>query len=261
MNLLKVFIESLPLEVQMNFGINGPVIINNIDITDRLTRKGDPHSKNFFMEFHKLDKEGTPFQREEFSFFKLRADKLKFLSDNFFDQFNKMYSFAKLFMSEEDLNEVIKSTMAAVYEDNENANYTDLIDHLDFILLNESRTIKPKEKLSPVELVVEVDKLNKNLNSFWFTILTPYFKNTETPFQLIVTVDKKGYKNLVDEVDFAFPVEESIALDMKYLHRKEQAEKPEKADTMDNEDSSGLNDLVDDASEEFEEDFSEVSME
>jgi hypothetical protein len=229
MNYLEIYINSLPLEIPMNFGINKPVILNAIDIEPRLTRKGDPHSKNFFMEFLKLDEEGKPYQREEFSFFKLRADKLEFLSDNFFDQFNKMYNLAQIYMPADELNKALQTTMEEIYKNN--TTHNDLIDHLDYLVGTESKTIK-KKKLTSAELLEEVEDLNENLNLFWYKILSKHIGENSKKLQLLTVVDKKGYKNLVDEVKFVSSLEDNLVIDIKYIKRKEASEKPIKADDI-----------------------------
>lgn len=229
MNFLEIYINSLPIEVNMNFGNNKSVIMNSIDISPRLTRKGDPHSKNFFMEFLKVDENGKAYQREEFSFFKLRSDKLEFLSDNFFDQFNKMYHISKLLIEEDILEPLMISTMESLYKDNEN--HSDLITHMDSLISTESKTI-PKKKLSGADLLGSVELLNKNLNEFWYTILKDVIGKDSPLLQLLTVVDNKGYKNLVDESKFIFEADADVKVSAKYLRRKEKSEAPIKADSI-----------------------------
>lgn len=231
MNLLQIYIESLPIEVAMNFGINKPIVLNYIDIEDRLTRKGDPHVKNFFMEFLKLNEDGEPFQREEFSFFKFRSDKLNFLNDNFIDQFNKLHELAKVIYED---NDKMYERITEVYNMSlfTESKYATLYEQLDAIMANESKTIVKEDKMSRDEIVENVEDLNYKLNFFWKEVLRDKLGVDSTRLQLITVVDKKGYKNLPSEVKFVAGINDKLKFDSKYLRIKAKSENPVKVDKV-----------------------------
>lgn len=229
MNLLEIYINSLPLEVPMRFGINTKVKLNHVDIGDRVTRKGEVSMKCFFMEFLKVDDDGEAIEREEFSFFKFNAEKLDFAERNFNDQFNKLLALGTvLYQGDEDALETRAAEInAAMFGDDKDI--TDLAD--DIFIFNSKTAAKKKPKLR--ELKVMVEDLNVKLNEFFYALFEGKYGLDNSPeMDLISTVDKKGYKNLPDEAEFVSLVPGALSLEAKYLRRKEASEKPEKADDV-----------------------------
>ena len=264
MNLLELYINSLPIEVAMQFGINSNVKLNHVDISDRLTRKGDVSIKTFFMEFIKIDADGDPIQREEFSFFKLNAEKLEFAEMNFNDQFNKLFHLGLLLFGEDE--KVFEAKMddvnAKVFKDTK---FTSILNMADSVFVFNSKTAgKKKPKLKDLAKLVE--NLNKKLNEFYFELYEGKWGINNSPLmEIISTVDKKGYKNLPDEADFVALGSGTLVLDPKYLRRKEASEKPEVADEVGDEVSEDdLEDLeieiemTDEVIEDIEDDVDDV---
>ena len=249
MNLLQKYIESLPIDVAMSFGVNGHVKLNHIDIEDRLTRKGDISPKNFFMEFIKYDSDGEATQREEFSFFKLNAERMEFVEMNFNDQFNKLFH----------LCEVVYEYDADKLDEKMDAANDDLFDEVDGLLVMADELFslnsptkgvkggKKKKKPSLKELKPKVENLNNMLNLFFFNILKDKVESKDVPeMKLLSTVDKKGYKQLPDEADFVCLMSEELLLHEKYLDRKTKAETPEVPDEVgDSIDDELTDDVVD----------------
>ena len=241
MNLLETYINSLPIEVPMRFGINSKVKLNYIDIEDRLTRKGDISIKNFFMEFVKIDEDGDPIEREEFSFFKFNAEKLDFAEMNFNDQFNKLLTLGTV-LFEDDIvafEAKIDKVNADLFEDG--ADISTMAD--DIFRFNSKTLSKKKPKLRELKGMVET--LNVNLNKFFHAVFKEKWGLDNSPeMELLSIVDKKGYKNLPDEADFVALEPGTLVLEAKYLRRKAASEKPERIDDVgDSITEDGIGDL------------------
>jgi len=241
MNLLAKYIESLPIEVSMHFGVNDNIILNHIDISDRLTRKGDISPKNFFMEFLKLDTDGEAVQREEFSFFKLNAERMEFVEMNFNDQFNKLLGLSLvMFNNDEDALDAKMTEVNDTMFDEEDGILV-LADEL--FRLNSPTKSKKTKKLKLSELKILVETLNTKLNEFFYAILKDRVGKENSPkMSLLSVVDKKGYKQLPDEVDFVSLEKGVLGLDEKYLIRKAKAEEPEVADEVGDDIDENLSD-------------------
>lgn len=243
MNLLKLYIESLPIEVPMKFGVSGNVILNRLDIKDRLTRKGDISPKNFFMEFVLLDEDDEPSAREEFSFFKLNAEKMEYIEMNFNDQFNKLLTLAGVMYNND--AEALEAKMTAV-NDSMFEEEDGLLIIADELFAHNSKTRGTKKKTLK-QLKVQVEELNTSMNKFFYEVLKDLAGIETSPRMYILsTVDKNGYKQLPDEFDFV-SLEDDLVLDEKYLIRKATSEKPEVEDEVGDEVSDEMTDeIVDD---------------
>jgi len=229
MNLLKLYIDSLPIEVPMKFGVNSNVILNHIDIKDHLTRKGDISPKNFFMEFLMLDDDGEPIAREEFSFFKLNGDKPDFLEMNFNDQFNKLLTLSMV-MYEYD-EEALEAKMEEVSE-KLFGNSDGLTDMADELFAQNSKTLPKGKKLKAGAYKKAVEELNASLNEFFYEVLKDKVGlGTSPKMYLLSVIDKKGYKQLPDESDFV-SLEDDLVVTEKYISRKAAAEKPDIEDEV-----------------------------
>jgi hypothetical protein len=242
MNLLKVYINSLPIEVSMRFGINKNVILNRIDIKDRLTKKGDISPKNFFMEFLQVDKDGDVVAREEFSFFKLNAERMEFVEMNFNDQFNKLLSLSLVMFNndEEALDNKMSEVNNTMFDEEDG-----ILVLADELFRLNSPTSKKTKKPKLSELKVLVEDLNVKLNEFFYAILKDKLGKEKSPkMSLLSVVDKKGYKQLPDEVEFVSLVKGELSLDEKYLIRKNKAEEPEVADEVGDNVDENLSDDV-----------------
>lgn len=244
MNLLKLYIESLPIEVPMQFGVTGNVILNHLDIKDRLTRKGDISPKNFFMEFIHLDDDGEPTAREEFSFFKLNSERMDFIEMNFNDQFNKLLTLAGVMYNNDTVKLEAKMTEIndAMFDDEDG-----LLILADNLFAYNSKTRGKQKKKTAKVLKVEVETLNKKMNEFFYAVLQELVGIETSPRMFILsTVDKNGYKQLPDEFDFV-SLEDNLVLDEKYLIRKAASEKPEVEDEVgDDVGDEVTDDIIDD---------------
>jgi hypothetical protein len=247
MNLLEVYIDSLPIETSMKFGINSKVKLNHLDISDRLTRKGEVSPKNFFMEFLKVDDDGIAIEREEFSFFKFNAEKLDFAERNFNDQFNKLLNLGLVLYNNDENALEAKAKEISDKMFGKDKDITDLAD--DIFIFNSKTMAKKKPKLRKLKVMVE--ELNTKLNEFFYALFEGKYGLDNSPeMELISIVDKKGYKNLPDEAEFVSLIPGKLSLEMKYVRRKEASEKPEVEDEVGDEISQegigDLEDLVDD---------------
>jgi len=241
MNLLAKYISSLPIEVSMHFGVNDNIILNHIDISDRLTRKGDVSPKNFFMEFLKLDGDGEAVQREEFSFFKLNAERMEFVEMNFNDQFNKLLGLALvMFNNDED---ALDAKMTEVNDTMFDVEDGILVLADDLFRLNSPTKGKKAKKPKLSELKMLVEDLNTKLNEFFFGILKDNVGKENSPkMSMLSVIDKKGYKQLPDEVEFVSLEQGVLGLDEKYLIRKAKSEEPEVADEVGDDVDENLSD-------------------
>lgn len=245
MNLLKQYILSLPVEAGLTFGINDNVILKNIDISERLTRKGDISSKTFYMEFVKVDEDREELARNEFSFFKLNAEKIDFVEMNFNDQFNKLLNLSIVMYKNDE--EALEKKLAEVNNDIFGSD-EGLLELADDVFRFNSKT-KSKQKVSAKQLKIAVEDLSDKLNKVFYEVLKDRTGKNSPLMYLLTVVDKAGYKQLPDEAVFVSLEEDELTIEAKYLSRKAAAEKPEVADEVgdeiDDEDLDALDDIGD----------------
>jgi len=260
MNYLEIYIDSLPIDARMKFGISKNVVLNHIDIEDRLTQKGEVSYNDFYMEFLAVDPESrNPLERVELSFSKLKIDDLDSAQYFFYKKFNKLNNLCTVMYNYDiaKLDKVGAKVSEKLFEDSE---FNDIMEYADYIFAFNSKTLDRSEKPKKKELAAMVSDLAKKMNLFYYELLKNKVGKTKSPlFYLMVVVNKNNYLTLPDEDVFVAANKDELKLTSKYLNRKKKAEEADKPDDTDEELDEDLNSLDDDdtsSSDDSDDDFS-----
>jgi len=243
MNYLNVYIKSIPLKIPMGFGVNKNVILNDLDITDRLNKKGEVSKKFCFIEMIKLDENDNPIGREEFGFFKLDSHNMSFAKDNFLSMFNKLYVLADAVY--EGNEEAMEAKLAEVSKELYGKEDYDISDEANELFQFGGVTTK---KLKQKEVEKKIDSLNKNIAKLFYELLKDKFGIENSPrLEILSVIDKKGYKGLPAEDMWVTTNEGTLKVEAKYLRFKAAAEKPDTPEDVGEEFSDeNLEDIVED---------------
>jgi len=229
MNLLEVYIDSLPIDKYMDFGIHKNVILNAIDIKSRTTNKGELSKKNFFMEFLQLDKDGDPVERIEFDFFKLNAENKDYLEMNFYDQFNKLLHLSTVVYDDDKaLDAAFDAADKKVFKDEEDG----LLEFADTVFEQTVKRLPKGKKMKIAEFKKAVEELNTKLNEVFYEVLKDKVGENSPKMILLVVVDAAGYRKMIDEAEFVLTSDEEASIDEKYFNRKRKSEEKDEPDDV-----------------------------
>lgn len=105
MNLTKIFLESMPVDIRLPFGVINNVKLIEISNEERVDRKGQVIKKNCFVTFAQLDKDNKTIAESTFSYFNF--EKPSYVKDNFTHQFIQLTEIVKYCMPKDKAEDIL----------------------------------------------------------------------------------------------------------------------------------------------------------
>ena len=97
-NLTKIFLDSVPVDARLPFGVVSNLRLTKISNDVKLDRKGMPYNKNCYLTFTQFDDKDKIVAESTFNYFNFSPDKVQFVKDNFVHQMIQLNEILKYCM-------------------------------------------------------------------------------------------------------------------------------------------------------------------